>query len=151
MPLGHFMQSEALQRAERRSMDNMIIAVINGEERPLNYSVEIMFKVNEKYGGVNAALDAIEAESVEAAANVCWLAIELANDGELCRRIAGHTPRKMLGDKDVSLRMSPMEYIDLKEKVIQAIHAGYRRETASEKEVDLGLAELNEKKARVGA
>ena len=132
-------------------MDNMVTAVINGEERPLNYSVEIMFKVNEKFGGVKDALNAVESETREGAESVFWLLAELVNDGELCRREKGLEPMKMIRAEDFSLRMHPLEYIRLKDTVIQAIGAGYKRETDSNEEVDLGLAELNEKKAPAGA
>lgn len=132
-------------------MDNMVIAVINGEERPLNYSVEIMFKVNEKFGGVNQALTAIEGDTMEGLQSVRWLAAEMANDGELCRREAGCDPRKMLTIDDISMRMTPLDYAILKGAVVNAIVAGYRREVDNGEDVDLGLAELNEKKAPAGA
>ncbi len=132
-------------------MDNTIIATINGEERVLNYSVEIMFKVNEKFGGVNQALDAIRPDTKEAFDAVKWFAVELVNDGELCRRAAGYDKKDMLKPEDISLRMAPLDYILLKEKVIKAIYAGYQRETENKDEIDLGLAELNEKKALAGA
>lgn len=132
-------------------MDHMITAIINGEERPLNYSVEIMFKVNEKFGGVNQALDALERETTKGLKDLCWLAVELANDGELCRREKGLDPKTFLTMKDFSPRMSPLTYILLKSNVISAIRAGYKRETENEEEIDLGLAELNEKKAPAGA
>lgn len=132
-------------------MDNMITAVINGEERPLNYSIEIMFKVNEKYGGVNQALNALEGDTPESVQAVRWFAVELANDGELCRREAGQDHRKMLTLEDISMRMKPLDYMLLKNAVVNAIVAGYRREVDSGEDVDLGLAELNEKKAQAGA
>lgn len=132
-------------------MDNMITAMINGEERPLNYSIEIMFKVNEKYGGVNQALDAIEGDTRESIQELRWFAVELANDGELCRREAGLDHRAMLTMDDISMRMNPLDYIVLKKAVVDAIVFGYRREVDSAEEIDLGLAELNEKKAPAGA
>ena len=132
-------------------MDNMITAVINGEERPLNYSIEIMFKVNEKFGGVNQALNAIEGDTPESVQAIRWFAVELANDGELCRREAGQDHRKMLTLEDISMRMKPLDYMLLKNAVVNSIVAGYRREVDSGEDVDLGLAELNEKKAQAGA
>ena len=129
----------------------MVMAVINGEERPLNYSVEIMFKVNEKFGGVNQALSAIEDDSRECVENVRWFAVELANDGELCRRAVGLDHRKMLTMDDFTMRMAPVDYFHLKDCVLKAIAAGYKKEIKNDEEVDLGLAELNEKKAPAGA
>ena len=132
-------------------MDNMIAAFINGDERPLNYSVEVMFKVNDKFGGVKNVLAAVEGETRESAESMFWLLAELVNDGELCRREKGLEPMEMVSKDDFSLRMPPLEYIQLKDAVIRAIGAGYRRETDNNEEVDLGLAELNEKKAPAGA
>lgn len=132
-------------------MDHMITAIIDGKERPLNYSVEIMFKVNEKFGGVNQALDVINSETKEGLDSLRWLAIELANDGELCRREKGLDHLPFLTPKDLSARMSPISYILLRGRVMDAIRAGYKRETENEDEIDLGLAELNEKKAPAGA
>ena len=151
MPLGLSAQYKALQRLERVNMDNTVIAMINGEERELNYSIEIMFRVNEKFGGVNQALKAIEGDTRDSVQAVRWFAVQLANDGELCRREAGNDPRKMLTIDDISMRMSPLDYMLLKNAVVNAIVAGYRREVNSTEEVDLGLAEINEKKAPAGA
>lgn len=128
----------------------MVIATINGEERPLNYSIEMMLKVNEKFGGIAKALDAIEKDTMTAIQHVRWFAVELANDGELCRRADGYEPRRMLTLDDLSLRMSPYDYVLIKDAVVKAIMAGYRREVDSNEDVDLGLAELNEKKAQAG-
>lgn len=132
-------------------MDYTVPAVIDGKDRLLNYSVEVMFRVVEKYGGVNQALDAIEKDTREAFEHLRWLAVELANDGELCRRMQGLEAHELLKAEEITTRMAPYDYVLLKGKVVEAIYAGYHRETESEEEVDLGLAEINEKKAPAGA
>lgn len=134
-------------------MDYLIPAVINGQTRYLNYSMEILFKVNERFGGVSKALDLIENDTPEGVDAVRWFAVELANDGELCRREAGYDHMPMLELDDVSLRMRPIEYMALKNTVVAAIYAGYRKDLPKDEseEVDLGLAELREKKAQAGA
>ena len=134
-------------------MDYLIPAIINGQERFLNYSIEIMFKVNEKFGGVNKALDAVAADTPDGVDAVRWFAVELANDGELCRREAGYDPQPMLKLEELSMRMRPIEYASLKASVVKAIFAGYKKDLPQDEnqEVDLGLAELNEKKAPAGA
>ena len=131
-------------------MDNMVTAFVNGHERPLNYSVEVMFKVNDKFGGVKNVLAAVEGETRESAESMFWLLAELVNDGELCRRAAGMTPAEMISIESISPRMKPFDYAVLKGQVISAVNAGYRKETESAEEVDLGLAELLEKKAPAG-
>lgn len=129
----------------------MITAVIDGVERPLNYSVEVMFRVVEKFGGINQALNAIDKETRDGFESLRWLAVEMANDGELCRRMQGYEPKELLKAEEITPRMAPYDYVLLKGKVIEAIYAGYHRETENEEEIDLGLLEINEKKAPAGA
>ena len=71
----------------------------------------------------------------------------MVNDGELCRREAGYEHMSMLEENAISLRMSPLEYELLREKVVHAINLAYTREVEDDGEIDLGLMELNEKKA----
>lgn len=133
-------------------MDRMVTAVIAGAERYLNYSIEIMFDMMDKFGTLQTALDAIQKDGKEAFEVVRWFAIRMANDGELCRREAGYDPLPMVQESDISLRMSPYDFETLRAAVVDAIGAGYRREIEDEdKERDLGLEELNAKKAVAGA
>lgn len=132
-------------------MDRMIAAVIGGELRQLNFSMEIFFDVVEKYGSVAQLMDVIDAGGKPAFEAVRWAALRMANDGELCRRAAGCDHRPMLREDSISLRMTPGEYAPLLDAVVDAIAEGFRRETSTEnKEVDLGLAELSAKKAKAG-
>ena len=133
-------------------MDRMIKTVIAGHERLLNYSIEVMFSVAERYESASAALEKLYGESMESFEAVRFLAVMMANDGELCRREAGYDPEPMLTVEDVSPRMSPAEYIKLREAVAAAIYAGYRRDVSGgeDAEQDMGLAELEAKKATTG-
>lgn len=133
-------------------MDNMVKTIINGEERELNYSIEVMFDMRDKYESIQKALEIIAEDTRDSYDAVRWFAVKMANDAELCRRDAGYDPRAMLSEKDVSLRMSPLEYEVLKGAVVDAITRGYRRETSEskEKDVDLGLEELRAKKTGAG-
>ena len=133
-------------------MDRMVSVVVNGIERHLNYSIEVMFEMAEKYGSISAALDIISGEDSKAFETVRWFFVKMANDGELCRREVGYDPAPLLKESDVSLRMSPIDFALLKEAVVNAIENGYRRETddGESQEIDLGLEELRAKKARAG-
>ena len=129
-------------------MNRMTKTVINGEDRYLNYSIEIMFDVNEKFGNINNALETMEGNSIESFEAVKWFAIRMANDGELCRRSEGYDSRPMLSENAINIRMHPLEFSELKNAVVQAITNGYRRDIEDEdKEIDVGLEELNAKKA----
>lgn len=132
-------------------MDRMITARIGGVNRPLNYSVEVMFDMAEKYGNIQEALEIIQKDDRESFEAVQWFAIKMANDGELCRREAGHTPLPMVTEKDISVRLSPFAFEELRAAVVDAIGAGYRREVdGDEAERDIGLEELNAKKIEAG-
>lgn len=133
-------------------MDKMVKTVIGGRESWLNYSVEVMFDMAEKYGTIQNALELMQKDSREAFEVLRWFAVKMANDGELCRREQGFDPSPMLEEKKVSLRMKPVEYAALKEDVTKAVIRGYQRELQDESgEVDFGLQELEAKKPEAGA
>lgn len=131
-------------------MDKMVKAVINGTERDLNYSIEVMFDANEKFGSIKNALEIMDKDNKEAFEAVKWFAIHMANDAELARRDEGYDNNEMLNDDSITPHMKVYEFADLKQKVCDAIVIGYGREIddAEKKEVDLGLQELNSKKTK---
>lgn len=132
-------------------MDRLVEVVIRGETRYLNYSVEVMFRVIEKYGSAQKMLEALLTPNTEAFETVRWLAVLMANDGELCRREAGYEKKPMLSAKDISPRMKPWEYEEIHVAVTKAVNLGYQREVDDvDTEIDLGLEELNEKKGKAG-
>lgn len=132
-------------------MDRITTAMIGGEMRPLNYSIEVMFNVAERFGNIQKALEILEKDSLEAFDAVKWFAIQMANDAELCRREEGYDPWPMLSDKDLTARIKPLEFEELRAAVVEAIQLGYQRDIEEpDKETDLGLAELQAKKAPAG-
>lgn len=132
-------------------MGKYIMAYFAGELRPLHYSVGVMFDVNEKYGSASEALDLMTGDSKDSFDVTRYLAVRMANEAELCRRAEGHDHHPMLEEKDISTRMSPIEYVSLIQAISNAIEYGYTRELEDEnEETDLGLLELR-KKAEAGA
>lgn len=132
------------------TMDRMITAFLAGKNRPLHYSIDVMFSVNEKYGDINELLTLISSDTKESFGYLRDLAVMMANDAELCRRAEGYDKEEMLDKKQVTLQMRPAEYLNLKAAVSQTIELGYMQEHQSEdEETDLGLAELR-KKAEAG-
>ena len=135
-------------------MDRVVSVAINGVTYTLNYSVSVMFDVNEKYGGVQKALDALSQVGKAGFADLQWFLLRLAEEGELARREEGYEPAPFLKAADISMRkMKPMEFADLREAVKNAITLGFMRELPSDgdEEVDVGLQELDEKKTKAGA
>ncbi len=132
-------------------MNRTVTVSIDGQERTLNYSIDIMFEMAEKYGNINKALEAMAKDSKEGFEAVRWFALKMANDGELLRRDQGFDKTPLLTEKDVSSRMHPLEYSSLRDAVIDAIVLGYQRDFKPEsEEIDLGLMELNAKKTQAG-
>lgn len=132
-------------------MNRMAPALIAGKERQLNYSIEVMFNMREKFGSLDHAFDVLGGDDIEAFEAVRWFAVAMANDAELCRRDAGYDPQPMVSEDDISLRIQPLEFAQLRDAVIDAITLGYKRELVNEdEEVDVGLEELRSKKTQAG-
>ena len=132
-------------------MNRIVKITWNGTPIFLNYSMEVMFSVGDKFGNIANALEAVEKSSREGLEAVRWFACQMANDGELYRREMGYDKGKMYTEQDFSGRMHPQEFSELRDAVVEAIAKGYQRELQNEEdEVDLGLAELNRKKDRAG-
>ena len=133
-------------------MDRMVQTTLNGRIVTLNYSIECMFRIVEKYGDIKTALIAIGEDTREGYEAVKDICVMMANDGELVRRSAGFDPLPMLSEDDVTLRMTPHEFDILRNAVVDAIAIGYNRDTKEEvEEVDVGLQELQQKKTKAEA
>lgn len=132
-------------------MDRMITAHINGEDRQLNYSIEVMFAMTDKYGNITKALDIIQSGGKDGFEAVRWFAVQMANDAELARRESGLAPKPMLTLDAITSHIRPIDFEILTAGVVEAISLGYKREVIPEdEEVDLGLAELQAKKTMAG-
>lgn len=133
-------------------MDRVVQVTIKGRLYTLNYSVAVMFDMADKYGDIQKALDALAQSDREGFDTLQWFLLKLSEDGELTRREEGYDPAPFLKAADISPRMKPLEYEELKGAVVDAITMGYHREVeADSEEIDVGLQELNEKKEKAGA
>lgn len=120
---------------------------IGGKERYLAFTGEAMFTVREQYGSAEALLDATKPDTREGFSTLCAAVAILAEQGELARRYFGYAPDEILTAADVQRVTTPADIIPLKLALPRAITLGYGREIEPENnEVDLGLAELNQKK-----
>lgn len=133
-------------------MDRVVQVVIKENAYTLNYSVAVMFNMTDKFGTIQKALDALAQGGKAGFEALQWFLLKLAEDGELARREMGYESAAFLQIEDISPRMKPLEYEELKGAVVAAITMGYQREVEEDDgEIDLGLQELNEKKAKTGA
>ena len=132
-------------------MDKMTRIKINGVERYMNFSIETLFDVNDKFGGVQQLLAELSQKNKNAIEATCWCAEKFINDGELCRRAAGYDKNALISEKELSARMRPADFETIRAAVIKTITIGFEREiTADDEERDLGLEELNAKKEKAG-
>lgn len=132
-------------------MDRVVNVRIKDTLYTLNYSVAVMFDTADKYGDIQKALDALAQDGRDGFDTLRWFLLKLSEDGELARREEGYEPSPFLKEADISPRMKPLEYEELKGAVVAAVTMGYQREVqADDEEIDVGLQELNEKKTKAG-
>ena len=98
--------------------------------------------------GTDEVLDRISETSPEAIADLCRVAVILAEQGELCRRYLQYTPSRVLSDQELRMLLSPLQLRGLCAAVYRAVNAGFGAADADgDEDIDTGLAEL-EKKTR---
>lgn len=118
-----------------------------GEPRYLAFTGEAMFQVRDGFGGAKQMLEAMLPDTRQGFAALCRVAALLAQQGELARRALGYDPAALLQAETLERTATPAEIVALKTAVPRAIELGYGREVLPQNdEVDLGLAELRQKK-----
>lgn len=106
-----------------------------------------IFEMQDALGkDLNAALNERGKKGVE---NLYTAALIMAEQGEAYRAYLGKERGKVIPREFLEIVLSPYEVLELKEKVFEAINAGYEREIEEEeKEIDLGLLELKKKEGK---
>jgi hypothetical protein len=122
---------------------------ISGLELHLLFNGAAMFEIEEQFGSASELLNIIKEDTKEAFAALCDAVFILAEQGELARRYAGYEAGEIPTKEKLGRVAMPNDILDFKIAVPQAITLGYGREIEPENgEVDLVLAELNQKKTR---
>lgn len=129
-------------------MDRMLKTTVGFKTVYLCYTISVLFDVVEKFGSVQLALDLLQSDGRDAYEAVQWFAVRLSEEGAICRKAMGYEAPDILTESDISPRMPPVEFSQLREAVVEAVSLGYRREIpdGENQERDLGLEELNQKK-----
>ncbi len=129
----------------------MTQVTINGQKYELLYNGAAMFAMHDICGETSLT-DAISAEGAGAFETIARIGAELAKQGELFRRFMGEDERPILTAEEILATITPLGAIRLRSAIMTAITEGYKRSTAQEnKEIDLGLLELNRKKKQARA
>lgn len=114
----------------------------------LAYNGEAMFKISETFGSINELADKTRGEGRESLQALCEVAVILAEQGELTRRYYGYEPQEIIDTSTIMQLIQPLLISDLDNAVFKAIALGYGTEieTGEDDVIDIGLAELNQKK-----
>lgn len=106
-----------------------------------------LFDCFDKFGAENEIMDCIKEKTAKSFENVCWLLAKLSEQGELVRRYEGFDKSEMLSIGECFIFLDPLGVIEAKNVIRKVLVLGFSRtEEPEEKEVDIGLAELNQKK-----
>lgn len=122
---------------------------ISGKPYYLAFNGMAMCEFNDRYGGVNKALDEAQGNTKKAFETLCESFTIVAEQGELLRRAAGYD-HGTIPDVDIIKSMAtPADMLDMKSAVMKAVMIGFSREVESEEDTDLVLLELAQKKTNI--
>ena len=106
-----------------------------------------LFDCYEKFGTEVDITDNIKDMTPKSFENICWLLSKLSEQGELVRRYEGFDKGEMLGFGESFLHLDPLGIVKAREAIYKALALGFTRTVESEeKEIDVGLEELEQKK-----
>lgn len=113
----------------------------------LAFNGEAMFQIRDDFGSVSALLEMVGQDTREGFAATCRAVALLAEQGELARRFYGYEPERIVTAEEIERLTMPSDMVEMRRAIPQAISLGFGREVQPENnEIDLGLAELNQKK-----
>ncbi len=121
----------------------MVETTLGGVTCRLMYNGTALFAVRDIVG--DNLIDTLTLDTAQGYDDLCRIVAVLAEQGELVRRYEGYDKGPMLSADDVRLLTRPADIPDLKRAVLSAVMLGYGREINPDKEVDLGLRELQKK------
>lgn len=117
---------------------------LNGQKYFLCMNGAALFDCYDKFGTKGEIIDHISKPTKKGFYNTCWLLAKLSEQGAAVRKYMG-LDGKTLDENYCALMLKPVDVLDAKAKIMEAISRGFMREE-EEKEFDVGLAELEQKK-----
>ena len=92
------------------------------------------------------AIERMKGNTADGFTLVCKIAHILATQGELCRRYLQYSPRRVPDAGEMLLLLSPVQILQLRLALFQAINDGYANDEVKDGgDIDTGLAELEKK------
>ena len=119
---------------------------LNEQDYTFVHNGTAMFELRDRFGE-KSVVDLLLADTKEGFDTVCVAAAVLSEQGELVRRYEGHDSGPVLSEDTVRMLATPIDLMKLRLALLEAISTSYGRDITPTGDVDLGLAELNKKKA----
>lgn len=113
----------------------------------LAYNAAAHFAAQEKYPDEGGLIGVITQSGTAGFEALCWALAELSTQGELIRRDMGFDRQEPIRQSQAALYLKPMEIMEARKAVMQAISDGLKTTTDENEEVDEVLAELQKKTA----
>lgn len=118
---------------------------LNGRTYHLCMNGAAMFDAYDKFGTKGEITEHIRPATQKGFNNTCWLLARLSEQGAAVRKYLGLECEKPLSEAYCRIMLKPIDVLDAKSKIMEAISRGFLREE-EEEEFDIGLAELRQKK-----
>lgn len=115
-----------------------------GVEYTLVYNAAAHYNSIEKYGE-GGLLKAVADSGKTGFDATCWALEELSTQGELIRRDMGYDRAEPIREADARKYLRPVEIVAAKTAIIDAVTQGMETKVNSDREIDLGLLELQKK------
>lgn len=118
-----------------------------GETLHLCLNGAALFAIRDEYGSESSVLDLISGEGSEGFQRMCRILHIFCEQGELVQRYLGYEPQEIPAERYFSTTMMPADLPAVRDAMVRAVAAGFRRETPEDKPKrrDLWLEELQKK------
>ena len=123
-----------------------------GRKLYLAYTAAAMFDINDLLEEKQELIEVLSSAEKVNLKQFCSIVKVLSDYGENIRRVEGTSEKeKLITSEQIMAYMGPVEYLALKKAAMNAVIAGYGREIVDEeREIDLGLVELQKKTDQPG-
>lgn len=118
---------------------------LQGKRHHLCMNGAALFDCYDKFGTKGEIIDNINKATKKGFINTCWLLSKLSEQGAAVRKYMGLDSEKPLDETYLQLMLKPVDVLDAKLKIMEAISLGFVR-NEEESTFDPWLAELEQKK-----
>ena len=118
---------------------------ICGQRLHLLLNGSALFDLYDKFGPDEFLTDHLKGSDKKSFEATCYFLFKLAEQGELYRRWQGHARGPVLSEQFFRVNLAPRDVNRAKDAIVEAVRLGFAREESEDRDLDLGLAELQKK------